>query len=51
MAERIYKIYSDGKRTDSEPFDGWIYFTEYGIEDGAFYSATGVNQKIEYYEE
>ena len=46
MAEQIYKIYSDGKRTDSKPFEGWLYYTEYGVNNDGFYCATGVNQDV-----
>ena len=47
--EKATRIYSnaDGSKQASEPFDGWLYFTEYAAtEANGLTVSTGINQEI-----
>lgn len=41
----VWRSYSDGERTEAEPFDGWVYFTEYRNDpELGMQIATGMNR-------
>lgn len=47
MARKVetVRIYSDGKRKEDYPFDGWRYYTEYRFDENGISQSSGVNQE------
>jgi hypothetical protein len=46
--DELVRIYANEKRSESKPFPGWRYYTEYGVdEEGNLYAASGVNQETD----